>query len=718
MKDKHSRLLLGGKPLFLLGFAGLAVGLYLIGTTALIAADGIQYIRRAQQFATDTDGVIRVSGFGYPFLIFVIHSLFLHDSTTAIGWAYAAQGTALVCRLGACFLLYGMARRWIGPARSFMAVLALLLLPYPARFGADGMRDWPYLLFLIAAMGALLAGCGRKRLGWFVLAGCLSGMGYLIRVEGAQVVLLGLIALGVEWFVRSTQQPRRRIMVAGALMLVGFFVGGGWQMAIQGRVLPEKLRFGEPNAKVGADSPRSVRWPEPAPLLAKMGPPPQWDFTAFVRTPWMLLKQTAECMSPHVMVVGLIGLAAAWRRMRDRLPARFWIGLWGGFQILMLIYLYSTYGYMSRRHVLPIVVALCLFVPEGLEILARRICRKPGTESDPAGVIRTAWILLGVGMAINLPKLATPLRKDKRDYRQASQWLAKHTLSDTYLLVDDPRIGFYSDRPYFLNQDLTKIPLRSKFWATIRQETALEENAKKGVFLQKVFSCGPENAGGVAVFAIHRSDMKARWPMDDAETSTLVRDTRNLQWQGRAQRNTVGMTTEGKFHKALHFDGTTDSVTVRTRPFSGFDAWTIAAWVKCEDAPNPTLISFGGLYPSVRFQNNGKGHPILQMGKDNFRYFSASAWETLHDGQWHHVAITMPGANPTSIQSSAMYLDGKAVESVLTEDKGPQTRKGKLILGDTGSTDNYHFSGALDEVWLYNRALTAAEIEQWYLMGK
>ena len=112
---------------------GLVVGLYLIGTTVLVAADGISYIRRAQQFVTDTDRVIRISGMGYPFLILVVHSLFQPGSTAAIGWVYSAQGIALAGRIGACLLLYGMRGDGIGPGRSFMAVLALLLLPYPAQ---------------------------------------------------------------------------------------------------------------------------------------------------------------------------------------------------------------------------------------------------------------------------------------------------------------------------------------------------------------------------------------------------------------------------------------------------------------------------------------------------------------------------------------------------------------------------------------------------------
>src|SRR5512145_2515827 len=140
------------------------------------------------------------------------------------------------------------------------------------------MRDWPSLLFLIAWMGGLLAGCRTKRLGWFALAGCLSGLGYLIRVEGAQVVLLGLIALGVECFVRSTQQPRRRIVMAGALLLAGFFVGGGWQMALQGQVLPQKMRFGEVITKTRT----APLWAPDAdePVTVTVSHAPRWNFTA------------------------------------------------------------------------------------------------------------------------------------------------------------------------------------------------------------------------------------------------------------------------------------------------------------------------------------------------------------------------------------------------------------------------------------------------------
>jgi len=42
---------------------------------------------------------------------------------------------------------------------------------------------------------------------------------------------------------------------------------------------------------------------------------------------------------------------------------------------------------------------------------------------------------------------------------------------------------------------------------------------------------------------------------------------------------------------------------------------TVSAWVKCANSASPTLISFGGLRPSVRLQNSGGGRPIIHMAR-------------------------------------------------------------------------------------------------------
>ena len=95
----------------ILGLVGLAVGLYLIGTTVLISEDGTVYIAQAKQFSASVKQAIHRQYFGYPLLIFLWHSIFYPSSGDALSWAHAAQSINLTCRIGGCLLLYGMARR-------------------------------------------------------------------------------------------------------------------------------------------------------------------------------------------------------------------------------------------------------------------------------------------------------------------------------------------------------------------------------------------------------------------------------------------------------------------------------------------------------------------------------------------------------------------------------------------------------------------------------
>jgi len=208
------------------------------------------------------------------------------------------------------------------------------------------------------------------------------------------------------------------------------------------------------------------------------------------------------------------------------------------------------------------------------------------------------------------------------------------------------------------------------------------------------------------------------WAMEDATSTTWITDSGNMGLHGMANRNTTLLTTNGQVNKAIAFNGTSDLVScgIFTAWLPG--AWTVSAWVKCNDTATPTLISFGGLKPSIRLQNSGKGQPIIHMGTYNYRYFDASAWTTLKDGQWHHVVFTMPGSAQDSIQSAAMYLDGMAVNPAATMATGPQNDKSSVFLGNTSTTGAQPFWGAMDEVLLYNRVLTALEIQNLSTAGQ
>jgi hypothetical protein len=210
------------------------------------------------------------------------------------------------------------------------------------------------------------------------------------------------------------------------------------------------------------------------------------------------------------------------------------------------------------------------------------------------------------------------------------------------------------------------------------------------------------------------SGLIAHWLMDDNAANTTVVDSGGGNYHGTAQRNTAAMTTAGRLNGALAFNGTGDWIDCGTNAALLPDAWTLCAWVKCTDTATPMLISFGGNYPSVKLQNNAKGKPLIHLGQYNYRYFAASAWTTLKDGQWHHVAFTVSGKGQADIEQAKMYLDGAVVEGEAALATGPQTAKSHVYLGANPNTTNppQRFGGAIDDLMLFGRALTESEIRK------
>lgn len=221
----------------------LLIGVYLILTTVLIARDGTFYIGRAQAIDENPLRIARGHPPGYPFLLWIAHraaaSFAPHDSTML--WVYSAQGVTLLCRVLALVPLYFLGRLLVGARDSFWALLILVVLPYPAEYGSDVLREWPHVLFLSLGFWLLYWGLYRKR--WWVLGivGLGAGLGFLIRPECGQLVLYGLLGLAVTWF--STSGPDRwKLLGAGLLLIAGFAVPAVPYIHATGSIVPNQLR--------------------------------------------------------------------------------------------------------------------------------------------------------------------------------------------------------------------------------------------------------------------------------------------------------------------------------------------------------------------------------------------------------------------------------------------------------------------------------------------
>lgn len=262
-----------GFHLAVLAGLALVIGSYLALTSGMIARDGAFYISQARLLPHDPVRVAQTYPIGYPFLLFVAHEvagLFV-DGDSALVWVRSSQTVTLLCRIGALIPLYLLGKLLVGARRSFCAVLVLIVLPYPARYGSDVLREWPFLLFLGLGFW-LLVWALRDRKWWlFGLVGLDAGLGYLIRPMCGQLIIYALLGLAVA-ACTGRREGRWALVGAGSLLVAGFAVPVAPYFVWVGTAIPHQFRFVSVNSApvITAVAGRSSSH-EPLPIAAREG---------------------------------------------------------------------------------------------------------------------------------------------------------------------------------------------------------------------------------------------------------------------------------------------------------------------------------------------------------------------------------------------------------------------------------------------------------------
>ena len=190
----------------------------------------------------------------------------------------------------------------------------------------------------------------------------------------------------------------------------------------------------------------------------------------------------------------------------------------------------------------------------------------------------------------------------------------------------------------------------------------------------------------------------------DAGAGTAIADDSGHSQAGVA--TDTSWSASGKFGKALSFNGTSSTVAVVDSPLLRLSqGMTLMAWVNPTSQDNWRQVvakeySGGlsyGLYASNGAQPNGWA--VNTDGVEG----NVDSPRDLPLNTWSHIAVTYDGAK------LRFYVDGNTVaESVFTgtlrADDGSLRIGGNNVWGE-------HFSGLIDEVRVYNRALSDTEIE-------
>ena len=169
---------------------------------------------------------------------------------------------------------------------------------------------------------------------------------------------------------------------------------------------------------------------------------------------------------------------------------------------------------------------------------------------------------------------------------------------------------------------------------------------------------------------------------------------------------------DGKYGKALSFDGSDDYVNCGNSSNLNFGTndFTIESWIKTNYIEKWQLIvskSYNPGYELFVARDNGK--LLFQIG-DGSGWTNFLGNTVVADGNWHHVVAVADRDN-----NGILYVDGNFDnEKSITSKSGSVDSEYNLHVGTRPPSTGYAFNGIIDEVRIYNRALTPDEISDLY----
>ncbi|UCF42271.1 MAG: LamG domain-containing protein, partial [Planctomycetota bacterium] len=229
---------------------------------------------------------------------------------------------------------------------------------------------------------------------------------------------------------------------------------------------------------------------------------------------------------------------------------------------------------------------------------------------------------------------------------------------------------------------------------------------------------------GVDLTIAYDPNLVGWWKFDDGSGSTAI-DSSGLGNDGTLHNGPIW--TTGQIDGALDFDGINDYVEVIDPADGSLDFgsgnFTISLWFKTTDTNGELVDKSGG--------NKGRqtGYSVyvgtygtINDGEIGFRVSDGTSRDliktnnTYNDGDWHHLAAVRTGTGSANLN---IYVDGVDVSTSSLLDEGAVgiSNSYDLSIGakyDAGHTNVWEnfLDGVIDEVAIWDRALTGGEIRQ------
>lgn len=228
-----------------------------------------------------------------------------------------------------------------------------------------------------------------------------------------------------------------------------------------------------------------------------------------------------------------------------------------------------------------------------------------------------------------------------------------------------------------------------------------------------LYKAGAVVTGSSAILSagVLSNGLVGHWTFDGADFAGTITDRSSSGINGYVIGGaTSSMKRVGKIGQAIRFDGVNDSAEMGTSNTFNFTTgdFSVAFWIKVEDAFYDTM-------PIIYRMENGISGWAISTNVDKPELLTSgnggsasNANTSLRRGVWEHVVVVRSGG------TTYYYLNGASDGSGAVV--SPASNAGDDLTFGTDDLGSY-IAENLDDVRIYNRALSAAEAKQLYRLG-
>jgi hypothetical protein len=205
----------------------------------------------------------------------------------------------------------------------------------------------------------------------------------------------------------------------------------------------------------------------------------------------------------------------------------------------------------------------------------------------------------------------------------------------------------------------------------------------------------------------------AQWRLDETE-GTIAYDSIGGN-NGTCNGGPLWMPADGKVGGALQFDGTDDYLSTPFILDPSKGPFSVFTWIY-GGAPGQVIISQADITfdtpvgPSTKPGSTWLGMELsegkLMTGLGDLYFDTLVSESVINDFQWHHVGFVYDA----DTLHRKLYVDGALVVEDTTVVVGDASDQGLYIGASKDLETGSFFSGLIDDVRIYNVALTAKEI--------